>query len=78
MIISDAEKAFDKNLTPLHDKNPRKTRDTKDTFKHNKCNLQETYTQHRPKLRETQRISSNTQEKDKGIHSLSIYLLHST
>lgn len=36
MIIAlDAEKSFDKNLTPLRDKSPGEIRDTRDMPKHN-------------------------------------------
>jgi hypothetical protein len=42
MFISlDAEKAFDKNLTSLHDKSSRESRDTWDISQHNKGSLQE-------------------------------------
>jgi len=43
MIISlDAEKGFDKNPTPLHDKSLRMIRNSRPIPKHNKCNIQQT------------------------------------
>ena len=36
IIPSDAEKAFDKNPTPFHDKSPREIRDLKHISQHNK------------------------------------------
>jgi hypothetical protein len=40
MIISlDAEKAFDKNPTPLHDKSLSKIRNSRPITKHNKSNI---------------------------------------
>lgn len=47
--------------------------DTKDKLKHNKCNVQQTYSQHRPKLRETQRISSKTKKKTKVSPSFHLF-----
>jgi hypothetical protein len=39
MIPLDAEKAFDKNLTPLYSKSPGEIRDTRDMSQHNKGSL---------------------------------------
>lgn len=56
MIISlDTEKAFDKNLIPVHEKSPGEIRDTRDIPQSNKGSLQQTYSQHQPKWRETQK-----------------------
>ena len=50
MIISlDAEKAFDKNLMPLHDKSLVKIRNSRPIPKHDKSNLQQTSSQHQSK-----------------------------
>jgi hypothetical protein len=47
MIISlDTEKAFNKNLTPLHDKSLKEITDTRDIPKHNKDSLQQACSQH--------------------------------
>ena len=47
MIISlDAEKAFDKNLTPLHVKTLREIRDNTCIPKYNKSNMQQANSQH--------------------------------
>jgi hypothetical protein len=44
MIISvDAEKAFDKSPTPLHDKSLGDTRNTRDIAQHNKDDLQKSH-----------------------------------
>jgi hypothetical protein len=46
MIISfDAEKAFDKNPTPIHDKSLGKIRNSRPLPKHNKSNLKQTSSQ---------------------------------
>ena len=54
MIISlDAEKAFDKNPTALHDKSLGKIRNSRRIPKHNKSNIHQTSNQHQSKWRET-------------------------
>jgi hypothetical protein len=54
MIISlDAEKAFDKNPTPIHDKRLGKIRKSRPIPKHSKSNIQQTSSQHLTKWRET-------------------------
>ena len=40
IISSDAEKAFDKNPTPLHGKSPGDTRNIRDISQYNKDDLQ--------------------------------------
>jgi hypothetical protein len=53
MIISlDAEKAFDKNPTPIHNKSLGKIRNSRPIPKHTKSNLQQTSSQHQCKWRE--------------------------
>jgi hypothetical protein len=53
MIISlDAEKAFDKNPTFLHDKSLGKIRNSRPIPKHSKSNLQQTSSQHQTEWRE--------------------------
>jgi hypothetical protein len=39
IILLDAEKAFDKNPTPLHDKSFGKIRNSRPIIKHNKSNM---------------------------------------
>jgi hypothetical protein len=54
MIISlDAEKAFEKNPTLIHDKSLEKIRNSRPIPKHNKSNIKETTSQHQTKSRET-------------------------
>ena len=51
MIISlDAEMAFEKNKTPLHDKSLGKIRNSRPIHKHNKRNIQQTSSQHQTKI----------------------------
>ena len=53
IIISlDAEKAFEKNLTPLHDKSLGKIRNSRPIPKHSKSNILKTGSQHQTKWRE--------------------------
>jgi hypothetical protein len=50
MIISlDAEKAFDKNPTQIHDKSLGKIRNSRPIHKHNKSNIQQPSSQHQTK-----------------------------
>jgi hypothetical protein len=49
----NAEKAFEKNLTPLYDKSLGKIRNLKPISKHSKSNMQQTSSQHQAKWRET-------------------------
>ena len=50
MIISlDAEKAFDKNPIPLHDKSLGKIRNSRPIPKYSKSNIQQTNSQHQTK-----------------------------
>ena len=63
MIISlDAEKAFEKNPTPIHDKSLGNIRNLKPIPKHNKSNIQQTSSQHHTKWGET--YSSPTKTRD--------------
>jgi hypothetical protein len=51
MTISlDAEKAFDKNPTHIHDKSLGKIRNSRPIPKHDKSNLEQTISQHQSKL----------------------------
>jgi hypothetical protein len=53
MIISlDAEKAFDKNRTPLHVKSIGEVRYSRHIAKHNKSSIQQTSSQHQIKKKE--------------------------
>jgi hypothetical protein len=52
-ILLDAEKAFDKNPTPIHDKSLGKIWNSRPIPKHNKGNIQQTSGQHQSKWRET-------------------------
>jgi hypothetical protein len=56
IILLDAEKAFDKSPTPLHDKTHGKTRISKPILKHNNSNLQQTSRQHQCKWRKARSI----------------------
>jgi hypothetical protein len=49
----DAEKAFDKNPTPIHDKQLTKIRNSRSIPKHNKSNIQQITVQYQNKWRET-------------------------
>jgi hypothetical protein len=53
IIPSDAEKAFDKNPTPFHDKSHGKIRNSKPIPKRNKRSMQQTSSQHQSKWIET-------------------------
>jgi hypothetical protein len=53
IILLDAEKALDKNPTPIHDKSLGKIRNSMPIPKLNKSNLQQTSSQHQMKWRET-------------------------
>ena len=54
MIISlDAEKEFEKNPTPIHDKIFDMIMDKRVIPKNNKCNIQQSDSQHQIKWRET-------------------------
>ena len=64
IIISlDAEKAFDKNQKPLHDKGVGEIRDTRNISKHNKSNIQPADSQYQIKWKDT--LSDPTKIKNK-------------
>jgi hypothetical protein len=50
IILLDAEKAFEKNPTPIHDKSLGKIRNSRPIPKHDEISLQETSSQHQSKL----------------------------
>jgi hypothetical protein len=69
------KKAFNKNPTLLHDKGPVVTRDRRNIPHHNKGNLQQPYSQHQIKWRETQSNSTKIKNKTRlSTFSVSIHI----
>ena len=70
-------KSLWQNRTPLYDKSFGYSRDTRDLPKHNKGNLQQTYSWHKIKWRETQSKFNKIMNKIR-LATLSISIQHST
>jgi hypothetical protein len=78
MITSlDAEKTFDINSTPLHNKNLGKIRNTGGIPKHIKVHLQKVHSQHLLKWRETQNNSTKIRNTTR-LPTLSTSIQYST
>jgi hypothetical protein len=75
IISLDLDRAFEKHLTPFHDKTPGESRNTRVILKHNKGNIQEDNNQHQIKWRELQAFPITLGTR---LTTLSISLQYST
>lgn len=77
MIISiDAEKTFDKNLTPGRNKSSGEIMETRDIIQHKKENFQHAHTNIQLKWRGNQSNSTKFKKKDMAVYFLHIYSIY--